>query len=205
MGSRRWLIVAVVAAVILAALALMLGTLRSSDDERTAEAGSDQSPTGQGSTSPDASGGLPAPGPSTSPLPDSGDSAASGGGAGSAQEREPGASPTGGGGTGSPPSPPPQPPPSPPAQPTPIPCSVAVYSGPMPGIPNIRIVVTADPNVDMVWATVSEGARSLRGAIALAGGRGEQIVDGVSQRARVIVFSDASMAEPTKSCSNVAD
>lgn len=106
------------------------------------------------------------------------------------------------GGEGSPPSPPPQPPPSRPAQPTPIPCTVSVSAGPMPGVPNIRIVVTAAPNVDMLWATVTEGNRSLRGAIALAGGRGEQIVDGLSQGARVAVFSDASMADPTLSCSS---
>jgi hypothetical protein len=108
----------------------------------------------------------------------------------------------GGEGPGSePPAPPPQPPPSLPVRPTPIPCNVSISAGPVPGAPNIRIVVTAAPNVEVLWATVTEGSRSLRGAIALTGGRGEQIVDGVSQGARVTVFSDASMAEPTLSCS----
>lgn len=74
----------------------------------------------------------------------------------------------------------------------------------MPGVPNIRIVVTAETRVDMLWASVREGSRTLQGAIALAGGRGEQIVEGVTQGARVTIYSDPSMADLTQSCTNLA-
>jgi hypothetical protein len=106
--------------------------------------------------------------------------------------------------SGGPVSPPPVPPPSPPSQPKPLPCTVSVYAGPMPGTPNIRLVVTAAPSVNVMWASVTENGRTLRGAIPLAGGRGEQVVEGVTQAARVAVFSDPSMSETTQSCSSEA-
>lgn len=203
MGGRRWAVIALVALLVSSGLVLVALLTRSQNSDSTAEgpSGGVSAPDRTDAPSSVSPQGAPTrPEVSASPElnslnpggPDSG---------GAGPPNAPGSSPSG----GSPPSPPPQPPPSPPSRPSPIPCTVSVYSGPIPGVPNIRIVVTADPNVDMVWATVSEGARSLRGAIALAGGRGEQIVDGVSQRARVIVYSSASMAEPTQSCSNVTD
>ena len=114
-------------------------------------------------------------------------------------QRSPGAGTNGASGS-PPPSPPPQPPPSPPVQPSAGPCTISIYAGPIPGVPNIRVVVTSAPTVDALWATVTEGGKTLRGVIALAGGRGEQVVEGVSQAAQVSIYSDPSLAEPTLSC-----
>lgn len=201
MGGRRWMGMALVAIAVFATLTFGFVVLRSADGEADGDTGSTPSSAQEGPASQEASDRTAAPSPGGATSSYSGDSPSSGGGVGSGQEPESAAPPTSVGGTNSPPSPPPQPPPSPPVQPRPIPCTVAVYAGPIPGVPNIRIVVTAAPNVDVLWATVTERGRSLRGSIALAGGRGEQIVDGVSPRARVTVFSDPSMAEPTQSCS----
>lgn len=201
MGGRRSIVVAVAAVVALVTIGGGVVLLRPPHDEPVGDAVGAAEAISNGDGSSNASGQPALPTPAATDLLGSAD------GGGAASESRPGGSaegpgaPEGSGGDGSPPEPPPQPPPSRPAQPTPIPCTVSVSAGPMPGVPNIRIVVTAAPNVDMLWATVTEGSRALRGAIALTGGRGEQIVDGVSQGARVTIFSDASMAEPTLSCS----
>ena len=96
--------------------------------------------------------------------------------------------------SGVPLSPPAKPPPSVLSRHEPVPCTVSALAGPMPGVPNIRIVVTAGTRVDMLWACVREGSRTIQGTIALAGGRGEQIVDAATQVASVTVCSDPSMA-----------
>lgn len=200
MGGRRWVAIALAAVLVVGGVGLFTLLTRSSEPGSAAnEAMASDTAPGQADVAPIPNTQKPTPEVPVSP--ESRVPGSSGTDAGAASTGSP-ESPSGPGQSGSkPPSPPPQPPPSPPVRPTPIACTVSVYAGPIPGVPNIRIVVTAASNVDMLWATVSEGERSLRGAIALAGGRGEQVVDGVSQGARVTVFSDASMAEPTQSCS----
>lgn len=203
MGGRRLAVVAIAAVLMLAAIGAGVALLRGSGQKAEGEARSGASAALGEDAGTSVTGAPPLPTPAAAQRPASGDAGASnaGGGEGTVSG-EPSRPDGSGGGGGAPPSPPPQPPPSRPAQPSPVPCSVFVSAGPMPGVPNIRIVVMAAPNVDMLWATVTEGNRAIRGAIALAGGRGEQIVDGLSQGARVAVFSDASMADPTLSCSS---
>lgn len=200
-GSRRVLVAggAALALGLIAALAL----LRSSDSASVMPVGTDFA-----SVTPVATSDSPAPVPTPESAPANPEPPIAGvsEGADRPATSNPGESTQGGAGDQgrpAPPSPPPQPPPSPQSQPTPIPCQVSVYAGPAPGVPNIRIVVTASPTIDVLWASVEEGGRVLRGAISITGGRGEQVVEGVSQAARVTVYSDPSLAKPTESCSTL--
>lgn len=200
MGGKRWWIIAVV--VVLAGGVVALTALASRDSgmpESTAIASDASDGDSAGAANSTAVTSLPTPSATGAVDAGGAETAPSGnlGGAAGQPGTEPGAT------SGAPPPPPPQPPPSPPNRPEPVPCTVSVLAGPMPGVPNIRIVVTAETRVDMLWASVREGSRNLQGAIALAGGRGEQIVEGVSQGARVTIYSDPSMSDLSQSCSNV--
>jgi hypothetical protein len=79
-------------------------------------------------------------------------------------------------------------------------CQVAILAGPAPGVDNIRLVVTTTSEVPLLWATVEQNGRKVNGAIAVAGGRGEQVVNGFTQAARVTVFADSSLNPSTASC-----
>lgn len=95
---------------------------------------------------------------------------------------------------------PPAPRPSISAPPRTVSCQIAILAGPAPGVDNIRIVVTTTSEVPLLWATVQQDGRKVNGAIAVAGGRGEQVVNGFTQAARVTVFADSSLAPATASC-----
>lgn len=95
---------------------------------------------------------------------------------------------------------PPAPRPSISAPPRTVSCQIAILAGPAPGVENVRLVVTTTSEVPLLWATVEQNGRKVSGAIAVAGGRGEQVVNGFTQAARVTVFADASLSPATASC-----
>jgi len=95
---------------------------------------------------------------------------------------------------------PPAPRPSISAPPRTVACQVAILAGPAPGGDNIRLVVTTTSEVPLLWATVEQEGRKVNGAIAIAGGRGEQVVNGFTQAARVTVFADSALDPSTASC-----
>jgi hypothetical protein len=77
---------------------------------------------------------------------------------------------------------------------------VSIVPGPNPTVDNIRLIVTAEPSVEMLWAVVRQGSQTIRGAIPLAGGRGEQVVNGYPVTSRVTVYADPGFDPSTESC-----
>ena len=97
-------------------------------------------------------------------------------------------------------APPPAPRPTIPTPPTSVTCQVSLQPGPAPGDKDVRIIVLASEAISTLWATIVEGERRLSGPIPLAGGRGEQLVQGMTLGATVTVYADPSLDPATQAC-----
>ena len=104
------------------------------------------------------------------------------------------------------PVPPPTAPPPAPVQPTtpngptPFSCTVTLRDGPT-GSQSVQLIVEGPPDVATVWGVITSGNDRTGGAIALVGGRGEQLVTGFrAKSSQVVIYADPSMNPAFEAC-----